>query len=303
MEVYRPSTRDSQRTFVPSHQPGDFPRDLRLSHTTSGAHSQASSPYYSDEKSVVESPVLGHATPPGFKLNSPIPTSPRQGSYWTERDLDPLPRYPGTPIDIPATLEVPPIDDHTKSQGTICGIRKRLFLWLLGIGAIVLLVIAIGVGVGVGLGHQKQTGDNGTQPSAISNVSATSTTSSAASSFVLPTTTTQTSTAPSATATGFCPGMDNTQYISSTGKKFLHLCGVDYSGKLEATEIGNATTTTFKDCMELCSKKTGCTGVGWGIETDEKLNSKPNCWMKSGLNQSHSATPRWNFAVLLAGDK
>ncbi|KAK3996480.1 hypothetical protein QBC44DRAFT_148990 [Cladorrhinum sp. PSN332] len=300
MDVYRPSTRDSQRTFVPSHQPGEFPRDLRLSHTTSRAHSQLSSQYYSDEKSVVESPILGHAALPGLKLNSPIPTSPRQGSYWTERDLDPLPRYPGTPIDVPATLEVPPIEDQSRSNGTICGIRRRLFLWLLGLVAIVLLAIAIGVGVGVGLGHQKQTAEQPIQSSVTSNSSGIST-ATATSGVILPTATTHTSTAPSATATGSCPGMDNTQYYTSSGKKFLHLCGVDYSGQAEAINVGNATTATFKECVELCSKKTGCTGAGWGIGMDDRLN-KPNCWMKSSLNQSHTATPQWNFAVLLAGD-
>ncbi|KAK4229985.1 hypothetical protein QBC38DRAFT_71032 [Podospora fimiseda] len=298
MDVYRPSTRDSQRTVVPSHQAGDFPKDLRLSHTTSRAHSQVSSPYYSDEKSVVESPVLGHAALPGFKLNSPMPTSPRQGSYWTERDLD-LPQYPGTPTNVPVTLEIPPIEDQSRFDDTICGIRRRLFLRLLGIGGIILLAIAIGVGVGVGLG-QKYSKQDVMQSSVTSNGSEISTPTTT-SGIILPTTT-QTSTAPSATVTGSCPGMDNTQYRSSTGKNFLHLCGVDYSGKSEAIDIGNATTATFKECVELCSNETRCTGVGWGARMDDSLSKKPNCWMKSGLNQSHTAKPHWNFAVLLAGD-
>lgn len=158
MDVYRPSTRDSQRTFVPALQPVEFPKDLRLSHTLSSTNSQAPTPYYSDEKSVVESPILGHAALPGLRLNSPLPTSPRRGSHWTERDLDPLPRYPGTPVDVPGTLEVPPIEQQSRFEGTICGVRRGLFILLLGGGAIVLLAIAIGVGVGVGLSHQKQIG-------------------------------------------------------------------------------------------------------------------------------------------------
>lgn len=96
--------------------------------------------------------------------------------------------------------------------------------------------------------------------------------------------------------------MDNRQFLSSNGKKFLHLCGIDYAGGTEANDIGNATAATFKECMELCSKKTGCTGVGWGLEMDGQQDES-TCWMKNGLNQSHTAIPRWNFAVVLAGDR
>lgn len=73
------------------------------------------------------------------------------------QNLYPPPQYtPGTSTEYPSALEVPPVElPAPAEEGKICGIRRGLFLLLLGLGGLILLGIAVGVGVGVGLGSQK----------------------------------------------------------------------------------------------------------------------------------------------------
>ncbi|KAK4196197.1 hypothetical protein QBC40DRAFT_314087, partial [Triangularia verruculosa] len=106
---------------------------------------------------------------------------------------------------------------------------------------------------------------------------------------------------PSATPTGLgCPRSHGTQYTSNNNKRFIALCGVDYSDdKGEANGISNAKVKTFRDCLELCSKKKDCTGAGWGFMEGDKAGEH-TCWMKNRLNGSHTAVPEWGFGVLLA---
>ncbi|CAP67619.1 uncharacterized protein PODANS_1_15120 [Podospora anserina S mat+] len=112
-------------------------------------------------------------------------------------------------------------------------------------------------------------------------------------------TSTATSGTPSATPTGLgCPQSQGQHYTSNNNKKFITLCGVDYSDDGEAKNISNAKVKSLRDCLELCSKKKECTGVGWGVMEGDKVGEH-TCWMKNGLNSSHEARGDWAFGVLL----
>ncbi|KAK0737460.1 hypothetical protein B0T21DRAFT_439144 [Apiosordaria backusii] len=330
MDIYRPSTRDSQRAFLQSQQQQPrYSHDRRVSQATSGATTavqsqlSVSSPLYSDEKSVVEPPlpdplrVQGSVNAPGtYPLATVNPAhhhhrnGGQQGSYnWSpDGDFDPVPRYPGTPVTAPAgTLAVPPIERERRRPrlaGTICGVKRGLFLLLLAVGGLVLLAIAIGVGLGVGLAKKPESAET----AGLSTLPTTTTPTEAPATVYITTTvspssptSTTSGTSPSATGTGLsCPQSQGTHYLSNNGKKFITLCGVDYSENGEAKEISNAKVKTFRDCLELCSKKKECTGAGWGVMEGDKAGEH-TCWMKNGLNSSHTAVPEWGFGVLLAG--
>jgi hypothetical protein len=109
---------------------------------------------------------------------------------------------------------------------------------------------------------------------------------------------TGTKSAPSPIATS-CLEMSNTQYSASNGKKFLRLCGLDYSGANEAKDIGNLKASTFEKCIELCAANEECTGAGWG-EPVAGQKYRGTCWMKANMKGSHTAPDDWHFAVLLA---
>jgi len=184
---------------------------------------------------------------------------------------------------------LPGSQSGSPDEDRICGIRRKLFLLLLGLGGLVLLGIAIGVGVGIGLGAQ----ENPAPPAATTSLatpSESTTTTPASTTVVFPT---------SATAVAACPGPDKTGYLATNGKKFIHFCGIDYSGQGEATDIGYARTANFTACIEKCAQRSDCTGVGW---TPNSLESQwdRTCWMKKGLGKSHGALGDFNFAILMA---
>ncbi|KAK0668509.1 hypothetical protein QBC41DRAFT_393562, partial [Cercophora samala] len=111
-------------------------------------------------------------------------------------------------------------------------------------------------------------------------------------------TSTSSSTSSSATPTGLsCPQSQGQHYTSNNNKKFITLCGVDYSDG-EARNISNAKVKSLRDCLELCSRKKECTGAGWGVMEGDKVGEH-TCWMKNGLNSSHTARNDWGFGVLL----
>lgn len=95
-----------------------------------------------------------------------------------------------------------------------------------------------------------------------------------------------------------CPGVSSTQLTTSNGKRFQHLCSLDYAGVNEAIDIGSVKTSTFAECMEACSKRDDCQGAGWGPPNGVN-NARGICYMKKSLKTSHEATADWNFAVLL----
>ncbi|KAK4673799.1 hypothetical protein QC763_115120 [Podospora pseudopauciseta] len=327
MDIYRPSTRDSQRAFLQSQQQQPrYSHDRRVSQATSGAttavQSQLSltSPLYLDEKSVVEPPlpdplrVQGSVNVPGTYPLATVNVAQRNGAQpggfnWpSDGDLDPLPRYPGTPAAAPSTLAVPPIEREKKPRapGTICGVRRGPFLLLSAVAGLVLLAIAVGVGVVVGL--SKKPSDDEIAASLSSPKSSTTdhplpnnlqTTIFLTATYTPTPTSTATSGTPSATPTGLgCPQSQGQHYTSNNNKKFITLCGVDYSDDGEAKNISNAKVKSLRDCLELCSKKKECTGAGWGVMERDKVGEH-TCWMKNGLNSSHEARGGWAFGVLL----
>ncbi|OTA87823.1 hypothetical protein M434DRAFT_399326 [Hypoxylon sp. CO27-5] len=197
------------------------------------------------------------------------------------------------------------------NEKRIFGLRKSKFWWLLALVAL-LLVVAIGVGVGVGVGRGAS--QNSTQAAAaaaasslssssISQGSSTSTTSaSATESTTNPPTTSTTSSA--STPTGNtegkidCPAANGTTYqVPGSDKRFLRICGIDYSGD-EAEDLRQVPTESILDCMKNCAGTAGCTGCGWGyLEGD--TGTQHTCFLKGNLKKSHEADINWAFAVLL----
>ncbi|KAK1982644.1 hypothetical protein LZ30DRAFT_749195 [Colletotrichum cereale] len=224
-------------------------------------------------------------------------------------------------------------DSERARRRACCGLRRWLF-WLL-IGLIVLLALAVGVGVGVGVGAgdgKKASQSDGsaatkdpsttstatTVPSPTeslivptmtsSSITGGSATSEAAPSTTmrmtttLVTSTTRTTTTASPTATSgpnsICPEADNTIYnVIGSDKRFLRLCGVDYTGDDGAIDMATIEAASMGECMEACAKAAQCTGVSWGnvmIDGEAQLR----CWLKRGLKTPHAAVANWNFAIL-----
>jgi len=222
--------------------------------------------------------------PPSRHGSAHPPPLQQQGSFFVPPEFETVPpQYPGTPV---AALVAPPIDDRQNDDDKLCGIRRGLLPWLLGIGGLVLLVIAVGVGVGVGLSGQTHS-------------SPTATTSPGNAPGVVAPTATSTIT-PSATPIGsLCSFANNSQVSTSNGKQFVLLCGIDYSGGGEATDLGDLQASTFEKCIEQCAKETECTGAGWGPKGKGDNTYRETCWMKKDLKQGHVAIEDWHFAVLV----
>ncbi|KAK1586100.1 uncharacterized protein LY79DRAFT_591020 [Colletotrichum navitas] len=213
-----------------------------------------------------------------------------------------------------------------------CGLRRGPF-WLL-IGLIVLIALGVGIGVGVGVGADAGSGKKASQldenagttspsptptattvpsptkplivptvtSSSITRSSAPSETASSTVMTTLVTSATGSTTAASPTATSgpnsICPEADNTIYhVIGSDKKFLRLCGVDYSGSDGAIDMFNVAAVSMGECMEACAKAAQCTGVSWGnVMVDGEAQLR--CWLKRGLMKPHPAVANWNFAIL-----
>lgn len=105
---------------------------------------------------------------------------------------------------------------------------------------------------------------------------------------------------PSATASTLdsCPAANGTKYAApNSDKSFLRICGVDYSGKGGAIDLGVIWTASMQDCMNNCAGYPNCTGCGWGV-IEGDAGSDHRCWLKSDLDSSHSVRSGWDFAIL-----
>jgi len=112
-------------------------------------------------------------------------------------------------------------------------------------------------------------------------------------------TATPSATPSASTATIECPlkGNGTTFEDDGTGKTFAKFCGIDYSGKGQADDIGSTKTRTMDECISACAAEDGCTGCGWGyIDGDD--GDLHHCYMKANLTKSHIADGKWAFAVL-----
>ncbi|KAK3693654.1 hypothetical protein B0T22DRAFT_46452 [Podospora appendiculata] len=250
---------------------------------------QASAVRYSrhshDAPEVVQRPYLPEK-PAELTQQSPRVDQQQNYNYWPHSEAVP-PRYPSSSGEDPPELLVPPVEPLAEPR--ICGIRRGLVLLLVALGGLIMMGVAVGVGVGVGIGNQNR------------NTAAPSTEAESTSSLPLAATPSPTATY-SASPTGtLCPDVANVQFAAPKNKIFLHVCGIDYSGRGEAHDLANEKTSTFEDCLTQCAMMSQCTGAGWG-PMDGDSGNVHTCWMKNQLNKSHIATPDWNFGVLLASD-
>ena len=95
-----------------------------------------------------------------------------------------------------------------------------------------------------------------------------------------------------------CPQSNGTVFtVPGSTKSFLRLCGVDYGGQGEATDLAETMAGSMDACMADCAGFPGCTACGWGY-IDGDAGSAYRCWLKTNLVKSHRARYDWCFAVL-----
>ncbi|KAI1134694.1 hypothetical protein F5Y05DRAFT_197152 [Hypoxylon sp. FL0543] len=235
---------------------------------------------------------LGDATPP----TSPRPSedAPAGGERAPPPPLPPLAAFGG----------------QRPSEKKIFGLRRSQFWWILALVAL-LLIVAIGVGVGVGVGRsasQKST-QAAAAASSISTTSpslgpSASSTENAAPTTSASTSSPSTSSTSTSTPTGNndgkidCPAANGTTYqVPGSDKRFLRICGIDYSGD-QAQDLRQVPTESILDCMKNCAGTFDCTGCGWGyLEGD--TGTQHTCFLKGNLKKPHEADINWAFAVLL----
>jgi hypothetical protein len=111
---------------------------------------------------------------------------------------------------------------------------------------------------------------------------------------------TKTTTSATETPTNIdCPGSNNTVYTATnSSKRFTRVCGIDYSGKGEAVDLGSVKTENMTSCIDACAKNDSCQGCGWGRMGDGDTGNEHSCWLKANLTKSHNATADWEFAIL-----
>lgn len=94
-----------------------------------------------------------------------------------------------------------------------------------------------------------------------------------------------------------CPALNNTVYhVPGSTKRFLRLCGIDYSGS-GATDLAHVYTGSMADCIHACASFDQCTSCAWGyLEGD--AGSEHRCYMKKELKTAHEVAGDWCLAVL-----
>ena len=129
------------------------------------------------------------------------------------------------------------------------------------------------------------------------------------------TTTSSSAKHPAATTSSLtdCPAANGTTYtVPGSDKKFLRLCGVDYSGTGAAVDLSHLPTTSMDDCMNNCAGTSGCTACGWGPINSSTTNTDRTgvtggsgkdyeCYLKSTLgsaSKAKEADSDWCFAIM-----
>lgn len=291
--MYRSSTLQGQ-PLIPTTSPTQLPR----------AAKEKDIEFKQDLKSRFE---LLNLKSPRFSLGSFSPSLKQPAPVHSTWLSDPTPPATPDPEDarqrgVDGRFPIPPGGTNTKERGKLCGLERRWFWGILAVIVVVLLGICVGVGVGVSQSksnssHNASSGGV-TSSASVSSISTTATPTTATSS-----TATSTSTSATATSTSVggvdCPAGNGTTYqVPGSTVQFLHLCGVDYSGDGEATDIKHVQTDSMADCMTNCAGTEGCTGCGWGYQDGDSLYEH-TCWLKSGLKSSHTADSAWAFAILI----
>ncbi|KAI1769984.1 hypothetical protein F4818DRAFT_280441 [Hypoxylon cercidicola] len=182
----------------------------------------------------------------------------------------------------------------------VCGIKRNAFFIILAIG-LFLLVVAIAVGLGVGLGTRKSSSVAlDSAPADLGAISSTSSPSTTITPTITSTTPTSVKASPTPSYTGvlipgpvICPQDNNTVYVSQgTSKPFNVQCGFDYNSANGARDITHMHQSTMAKCIDACSERAGCVGVGWGY-----YQGSYECWMKSKLGDPNPSS-KWYFAQL-----
>jgi hypothetical protein len=94
-----------------------------------------------------------------------------------------------------------------------------------------------------------------------------------------------------------CPDANNTIYTSNKpGRRFLRVCGIDYTGSSGAVDMFHIPSPSFSDCLETCASTSGCTGCGWGVFQDNTTTER-RCWLKNSLQEGHPVAD-WRFGIL-----
>lgn len=95
-------------------------------------------------------------------------------------------------------------------------------------------------------------------------------------------------------ASSSSPGSNGTTSSLSAAppvKKFLMLCGRDYSSKDGAQDLAHAEAPSMAACLDLCAAQPACVAAGWG-----NYNGQWICWMKSVLGRPNWSD-NWYMAV------
>ncbi|KAI1390380.1 uncharacterized protein F4822DRAFT_428717 [Hypoxylon trugodes] len=154
----------------------------------------------------------------------------------------------------------PPSNTPPK-DGMILGIRKKKFWLIIGpLIALVVIGLAVGLGAGLGTSHNKD-----------------STSSPPAAPDGLPCNQNQ----------------SNGTVYETDNEKFLILCNRDYNGNGNSgtTDIGNKAADSAEECVQMCAENDACVGAGWG-----SVGDGDTCWMKGSLG-AQQAGENWFFAI------
>lgn len=97
-----------------------------------------------------------------------------------------------------------------------------------------------------------------------------------------------------------CPAVNGTVYrVPNSDKRFLQLCGIDYSGLSGAVDIKHLPTGSFADCMNNCAGTVGCSGCAWGVVEGDNPGPEHRCWIKSTLQKGHAARDDFCFGIMM----
>ncbi|CAJ2510245.1 Uu.00g061450.m01.CDS01 [Anthostomella pinea] len=235
-------------------------------------------PVYYDHDGFARTQSWLAAQPPAPAMSPPAPAKTvvsewTSASSTTEASFDRRTLGAGAPSAM--TMAMPP-----RPNRRVCGIRRSHFYVIFAIGMF-LLVVGIAVGLGVGLASRDTSAPT---PTSTTSPDGTSTQTSPTPSF----------TGIQAGDTVACPGDNNRVYLSaSTSKAFNIQCGQDYNSAGGAVDLAHMIKATLAECIDACSGRQDCVGVGYGSYEGELT-----CWMKSQLGTPNTSTDDWAFAQL-----
>ncbi|KAK1750299.1 hypothetical protein QBC47DRAFT_426308 [Echria macrotheca] len=158
--------------------------------------------------------------------------------------------------------------------------ENTLIKWIIIVLASLFIIVPIAIGTGLA--------DGSTNSTTTSHPTSSPTSSSSTSSSVTS----------SASPTPTHVASNNTlYYVPGSTKTFLQVCGIDYSGNGEATDLTYVYTGSMADCMNTCATYDKCTGCGWGPLPGD-LGPPHRCWLKKDLRGAHEARDDYCFGIL-----